>query len=135
MALFACLTIVFCTQGHFGAKVKNLRQIFSFENLSTLTPQTSAAYSTYKTASSAASSLSSYSTAPTYKTDPKESGIKIGPFAFGGMGEKAKAAKAEQEKSEHGVESGWGTYGKKGEMEARLKGYVIAKPGLVVEKP
>ncbi|CED82549.1 hypothetical protein [Phaffia rhodozyma] len=37
----------FCL-GYIGSRVKAQRQIFSFENLSTLTPQTSAAYGTYQ---------------------------------------------------------------------------------------
>lgn len=132
-------------QGFFGAKIKEIRQIFSFESLSTLTPQTSVAYGAYKAGSSLASSFNPSATAPSYhsfptsdeKKDlqpssfPDEHGrrVKVGPFAFGGQGKKKPS-----EKEDHGFESAWGTYGKKGEREAKLQGFTISKPSLVADK-
>jgi hypothetical protein len=87
---------------------------------------------------------------PRYETFQRNPGVgKIPGVTFGGQKAKPKAevylkktsSSASRVKGPggHGEgvqrDGGWGNYGKKGESLARMKGYVISKPGSVQPKP
>lgn len=148
------------TQGYFSTSLKTHRQIFSWEKLSSITPQTSFAYSAYSNLSGDSSSSSSSSDPEKGGQTAKKQNIgdddaeaafsrspyvgKIPNVTFGGAAraaEKAKVktatAKVARPDGSHGIPIGgsWGGFGKKGEREARIKGYVVSKPFNVVPKP
>lgn len=136
------------TQGFLGVKVKAWRQVFSFENLSTLTPQTSIAYSAYQTASANSEKLAGFKTrffpsaATTRPSSTSYDDIerefaqnpKVGKIPFVSFG--GRAAPKLASSTPHGVEgAGFGGFGKQGERKAKLKGYLISKPNASVPKP
>lgn len=140
-------------QGFLGAKVKTWRQIFSFENLSTLTTQTPTAYSAYQTASnseklaglktrffpsSAGGAARPTSASGGYADLEKEfaENPRVGKIPFESFGGRAPSAKPTAASAPNGVEgAGFGGFGKQGERKAKLKGYLISKPQVGFTKP